>query len=146
MIRRWREPIMSEAEILEHLFSIYDRYWTIVQWWASVSFGVIMIAYFAADKLRAILLITVLALYVIYSAWVFMLLMYNVDIAYGLFEDLGALSRTGELETQGARVALENSFVNYGTRLGMVALPATFLACIGYLLYAYSQVRKSKSS
>jgi len=136
---------VSEAEILEMLFSIYDRYWFIVQWWASVSFGIIMIAYFAADKLGVFTLVTVLALYCIYSGWVYMLLVYNVDVAYGLFADLDALNSAGELKTQGARVALENPFVNYGTRLGMIALPATFLACIGYLLHAFFHVRKTGS-
>lgn len=135
---------MSEAEILEYLFSIYDRYWTIVQWWASVSFGVIMIAHFAADRLKAFLVITVLVLYVLYSAWVYLLLVYNVDIASGFFEDLDSLRRTGALQSHGARAASENPFVTYGTRLGMIALPATFLACSGYLIYAYIHARKGK--
>lgn len=137
---------MSEAEILEHLFSIYDRYWVIVQWWASVSFGLIMIAYFAADKLKALLLVTVLGLYLMYSSWVYMLLVYNVQIAYGLFEDLAALEAAGALVSEGARIALENRYVDYGTRLGMVALPATFLACISYLVYAYYQARSREST
>ena len=134
---------MSEAEILEQLFSVFDRYWFMVQWWASVSFGLIMIAYFAADKLSALLLGTVLGLYLVYSSWVYMLLVYNIDIAFGLLSDLNSLSSAGELKTQGARVAMENPFVKYGTWLGNVALPSTFFACIGYLLYAYAHARKS---
>jgi hypothetical protein len=135
--------IVSEADILEQLFNIFDRYWFIVQWWASVSFGLIMIAYFAAEKLSALLLGTVLALYFIYSGWVYMLLVYNIDIANGLMADLDSLSSVGDLKTQGAKNALENPFVVYGTWLGNVALPSTFFACIGYLLYAYSRARKS---
>lgn len=134
---------MSEAEILEQLFSVFDRYWFIVQWWASVSFGLIMIAYFAAEKLSALLLGTVLGLYFIYSGWVYMLLVYNVEIAQGLLTDLNAMSTAGELTSQGARVAIENPFVIYGTWLGNVALPSTFIACIAYLLYAYKHARKS---
>ena len=134
---------MSEAEILEQLFSIFDRYWFIVQWWASVSFGLIMIAYFAADKLSALLLGTVIGLYLIYSGWIYMLLIYNIEIAFGLLTDLRSLSDAGEIKTQGARVAIENPFVIYGTWLGNVALPSTFFACIGYLIYAYSHARKS---
>lgn len=137
---------MSEADILEQLFSVYDRYWVIVQWWASVSFGLIMIAYFAADKLRALLLIVILVLYLIYSAWVFMLLIYNIDVAYGLFEDLALLNSSGLLKSRGAKVALENPYVGYGTNLGMIALPATFFACVGYLVYAYIQARRSNGA
>ena len=137
---------MSELDILEHLFSVYDRYWVIVQWWASVSFGLIMIAYFAADKLRALLLVVILVLYLIYSGWVFMLLVYNVEVAYGLFEDLAALNASGLLESKGAKVALENPYVGYGTNLGMVALPATFFSCVCYLVYDYIQARQSKGT
>ena len=135
--------IVSEAEILEQLFSTFDRYWFIVQWWASVSFGLIMIAYFAAEKISALLLGTILGLYLIYTSWVYMLLVYNVDIGAGLLADLNSLSNSDELKTQGARVALENPFVIYGTWLGNVALPLTFFACIGYLLYAYSHARRN---
>jgi hypothetical protein len=134
---------VSEAEILVQLFSVFDRYWFIVQWWASVSFALIMVAYFAANKLSALLVGTVLCLYLIYSGWVYMLLIYNIDIAYGLLADLNILSNAGELQSQGARVALENQFIRYGTSLGNVALPLTFFACIGYLLYAYFTARKS---
>ena len=134
---------MSEAEILEQLFSVFDRYWFVVQWWASVSFGIIMVAYFAAEKLSALLLGIILVLYLIYSGWVYMLLAYNIDIAYGLLADLNILSNAGELQSQGARNALENQFVRYGTSLGNVALPLTFFACIGYLLYAFFTARKS---
>ncbi|MEZ5572256.1 MAG: hypothetical protein R3E64_09545 [Halioglobus sp.] len=134
---------MSEAEILEQLFSVFDRYWFIVQWWASVSFGLIMVAYFAAERLSALILGTVLALYLIYSGWVYMLLVYNIDIASGLMADLSSLNSVGELKSQGARNALENPFVTYGTWLGNIALPSTFFACIGYLLYAYFNARNS---
>ena len=140
---RVRSSIVSEAEILEQLFSVFDRYWFVVQWWASVSFGIIMVAYFAAEKLSALLLGIILVLYLIYSGWVYMLLAYNIDIAYGLLADLNILSNAGELQSQGARNALENQFVRYGTSLGNVALPLTFFACIGYLLYAFFTARKS---
>jgi hypothetical protein len=134
---------VSEAEILEQLFSVFDRYWFIVQWWASVSFGLIMVAYFAANKLSALLVGTVLCLYLIYSGWVYMLLVYNIDIGFGLLTDLSLLNSAGELKTQGAKAAAGNPFVQYGTWLGNVALPLTFFACIGYLLYAYFHARKN---
>lgn len=137
---------MSEADVLEQLFSVYDRYWVIVQWWASVSFGLIMIAYFAADKLSALLLAVVIGLYLVYSGWVLMLLFYNVEVAYGLFLDLASLAASGLLESEGARVALESPYVRYGTNLGMIALPATFLACVGYLVFAYLKARSPESA
>ena len=133
---------MSEAEIVEQLFSMFDRYWVIVQWWASVSFGLIMVAYFASEKIGPFLLVTVIGLYGIYSLWVFFLLAYNIAIGVGMLEDLDLLSSAGLLKSQGARVVLDHPFAAYGIWVGLIALPATFLSCIGYLLYAYFHARK----
>jgi hypothetical protein len=134
---------LSEAEIVEQLFSMFDRYWVIVQWWASVSFGLIMVAHFASDKIGPFLLVTVIGLYGIYSLWVFFLLGYNIAIGMGMLEDLDSLSSAGLLKSQGARVVLEHPFATYGTWVGMFALPATFFSCIGYLIYAFFHARKS---
>ena len=69
---------MSEAEIIESLFSIYDRYWTIVQWWSSVSFSLIIVAYLAADRLNKGIVTTLLGLYTLYTVWVYLLMAYCV--------------------------------------------------------------------
>lgn len=133
---------VTEADILEQLFNLYDRYWVIVQWWASVSFGIIMIAHFASEKIGAFLLLSILVLYSIYSLWLYFLLDYNMSISFGLIDDLGSLADVGDL-TEGARATLENRSGLYGVWLGLLALPVTFTACAGYLIYSYVHARKS---
>ena len=133
---------MSEADILEQLFSLYDRYWVIVQWWASVSIGIIMIAHLASEKISAFILMTILFLYTIYSLWLYFLLDYNLAITFGLVDELGSLAKAGEL-TAGGREALEHPSGQYGVWLGMLALPSTYLACSGYLVFAYIHARRS---
>jgi len=134
---------LSEAEIIESLFSIYDRYWTIVQWWSSVSFSLIIVAYLAADRLNKGIVATLLGLYSLYTVWVYLLMAYNVNMAVALLADLESLRIAGNLLSQGALVTLQDKLPEYGTRLGSVALLATFIACVGYFLYAYRETRKS---
>lgn len=130
---------MNESDVIEHLFSIYDRYWTIVQWWASVSFSLIIVAYFAADRLSKGIVATLISLYSLYSIWVYLLMAYNISIATALIADLELLRASKELMSQGALATLKYPFLAHGTWLGTIAQLATFMACIGYLLYAYVQ-------
>ncbi|GAB5415593.1 MAG: hypothetical protein Cons2KO_31960 [Congregibacter sp.] len=135
--------MVSEAEILESLFSIWDRYWTIVQWWSSVSFSLIIVAYFAAARLNRAMVATLIALYVVYSFWVWILMADNQTVELGLYVDLEAVrSSIGQLSRSGEAI-LDNSLRVLGARLGTFAMFFTFAACIGYFVYAF---RKSGSS
>ena len=135
---------MSEAEIVEHMFSVFDRYWAIVQWWASISFSLILVAYFAADRLSGRIVAVLLLLYGLYSVWVYLLLQYNIDIAYGLIGDLAQLDATVGLQSAGAREVLESSLSRYGTWLGTASLSCTFLACAYYVVHAYRRVSSAR--
>ncbi len=137
---------MHEADLIEQLFSVYDRYWTIVQWWASVSFSLIVVAYFAAHRLSKAIVATLLFLYALYSAWVYLLMLYNIDISEGLLADLETLRVAGQLTSQGALAAAQNPVNFYGAWLGVIAQLATFVACVGYFLHAFAQARRSTPS
>ena len=134
---------MNESDVIEHLFSIYDRYWTIVQWWASVSFSLIIVAYFAADRLSKGIVAILISLYTLYSIWVYLLMAYNISIATALFEDLELLRVSEELESQGALATLEYPLLAHGIWLGAIAQVVTFIACVGYFWYAYVQSDKN---
>ena len=135
---------MSESEILEFIFDVYDRYWTVVQWWASVSFGLLLVAHFAADRLRLQWLVGVVVLYAIYTLWVYLLLDYNMDIAFAYMRDLQALLDNDSV-LEGTQVLFTHPLGLYGIQLGWIALLATYLACNGYLIYSYVAVsRQSK--
>jgi hypothetical protein len=132
---------VSEAELMESLFSIFDRYWAVVQWWASVSFGLLLVAHFAADRLRGLWVTGIIFLYVSYSAWVYLLLQYNVEVAKAMMGDLQELVTAGTASS-GTGVAVSSPLVLIGTDIGTLALSCTFLGCIAYLLYSY-YARKS---
>jgi hypothetical protein len=133
---------LSESELIEHLFSIYDRCWTIVQWWSSVSFSLIIVAYLAADRLSKGIVATLLGLYTLYTIWVYSLMAYNINMAVALLGDLESLRVAGSLRSQGGMTALQDQLPVYGIWLGNIAQLATFIACVGYFLYAFRQARK----
>jgi hypothetical protein len=117
-----------------------------VQWWSSVSFSLIIVAYLAADRLNKGIVTTLLGLYTLYTVWVHLLMAYNVNMAVALLADLESLRVAGSLQSQGALVVLQDQLPEYGVRLGSVALLATFIACVGYFLYAYRETRKSANT
>ncbi len=54
---------MNEAELSYHLSMVLDRIWSMQQWWASVSIGVLIMAHLATSRLNLFLVILSLALY-----------------------------------------------------------------------------------
>ena len=137
---------MNEGEILEQLFGVYDRYWTIVQWWSSVSFSLIIVAYLAADRLSKGIVATLLGLYTLYSVWVGMFMGHNINIILAIRADLESLRAAGSLRSQEALIVLQDPLAVHGAWLGISAQIATFFACVGYLLYAVSQAKKNANT
>jgi hypothetical protein len=43
---------MTEAEILAGLAAHGDRVWSVMQYWTSVSFGLLIAAHFAAERIN----------------------------------------------------------------------------------------------
>ena len=114
-----------------------------MQWWVSVSFGLLIIAYFAAEKIGSFTLAIILAAYGIFSAWIFSFLFYNVDIILGFMADLEALDNAGGLKSFGARKYMDSQARVYGIYLSYLALAATFFGCAGYLVYTFRNARKA---
>jgi hypothetical protein len=137
---------LSESELIEHLFNLYDRYWTIVQWWSSISFSLIIVAYLAADRLSKVIVATLLGLYTLYTIWAYLLMAYNLNMVASLFVDLASLHVAGGLQTEVALTAIQDKLPDYGAKLGTIAQLATYIACVGYFLYAFRQARKNATT
>ena len=98
-----------------------------------------------ADRLGKGLVAALLALYTLYSIWVSSLIGYNLLVADGLLADIEVLRVAGELNSLGALAVLQES-PNYGFGVSLVALFLTFLACAGYLVYAFLEAKKSPNT
>lgn len=135
-----RPSNMTEAELIENVFKIFDRYWSIIQWWSSVSFGFIAVAHFAIDKLTKVLVLLLIALYLLFSAWVAHFYFFNVEILVGFRQDLAEL---GDLAHHGTKALLSSAIIQRGIILQDISIVLTFAGAIGYMIYAFSIHHKS---
>ncbi len=131
---------------MEHMFSIWDRYWVLAQWWTSVSFGLILVAFVAARRLTPYLLVAIIGLYAGYTMWVYSLFLFNLEVAFAYLEDLQALEASGHALTLGTKTLMSSPHYQRGEMTANILLPATFLACCGYLVYSYLDSRKKPAN
>ncbi|MGC5198187.1 hypothetical protein, partial [Aphanothece microscopica] len=120
---------MTENDLIDAIFAIYDRYWNIIQWWGSVSFGLIAVAHFAAEKLNVYLLLLLVMLYSLFTGWVALDYFFNVQILSGFNADLAEF---GGLAHHGSRALLESKTVYKGVALQNIAVAITFCGSISY--------------
>ena len=115
-----------------------------MQWWVSVSFGLLIIAHIAADKLNLFLLLITLALYIAFSTMVRGIAYYNFEVAHNYKEDLRALIKAGvevTQVTQGTRFWLTPA----GGNVPFMAIAAygSFFSVMSYLVYSFWRTRRS---
>lgn len=112
-----------------------------VQWWVSVTFGLIAVAHFAAARLNLFLVVLLATLYTAFTGWVVMYHFYNMDILYGYQDDLAAL---GSEISRGSIQINQSNRVGIGTNFQDIAVPLMYLGSIAYLFYAYLTRNRSE--
>jgi len=136
---------MSEAEIAYQLSEIFNRVWSMQQWWASISFGLIVLAHVASEKLNALLMIIVIILYSAFTFFVFHMLGRNWESVTGYITDLQLLEDSGQKLGEGT-LALMQPQSEVANVLIIVALYGTYVGCNAYLLYKYFSRRRSANA
>lgn len=133
---------MSEAEIVYQMSETFNRVWSMQQWWASISFGMIVLAHVASEKLNAFLVAIVITLYGAFTFFVFQMLGRNWQSVTGYIKDLQRISDSGQKLGDGTLAFMQpqNELVNL---LIIVALYGTYIGCNAYLLYRYFAGRRS---
>jgi hypothetical protein len=128
---------MSEYEILDLMTKTEDQRFNLIQWWASVTFGVIVLSHFAGRKLNLFLVILVVLLYVGFTLFVADLFFGNLTQAALHREDLAAMQALGMPLSEVSRQILgENPQVLRGIGF-YVAVIGAFVGSISYLVYAF---------
>ena len=61
------EKLMTEAELLMFATEAIDRLWSLMQWWASISFGLLVVAHIDSSRIGAYLAVLVPLLYTCFS-------------------------------------------------------------------------------
>jgi hypothetical protein len=112
---------MTEAELIFQIAELIDRLWNLQQWWASISFGVLIVAHIGSNQLNIFLVAVILFLYTIYSVFMLDLLGHNFDIYIAFVADLQRMSDSGIELTSGAVANIVQP------ELGYSVAPAVFL-------------------
>ncbi|MCP8899581.1 hypothetical protein [Gilvimarinus xylanilyticus] len=84
---------MTEFEISYLTSEALDRMWDIMQFWVSITFGLIAMSHIARRHLNVILVAAVSLLYLLFSLFVFRVIYFNLKVMQGHLLDLRALGK-----------------------------------------------------
>ena len=128
---------MSEFEILDLMTKTEDQRFNLIQWWTSVTFGVIVLSHFAGRKLNLFLVVLVVLLYVGFTLFVGDLFFGNVSQAALHRQDLAAMQSLGmPLSEVSRQIVGEDPQVLRGIGF-YFAVVGAFIGSISYLIYAF---------
>ena len=137
---------MNEAEITYQISEVLNRMWVMQQWWASVSFGVLIAAHVAGQKLNGFLISIILFLYSVYSIYMWDLLGINADIVNGFVSELEKMSASGKTITDGGAAYIKTMNLRPSYILVPLALFGTYFSATGYLIYGYIKGRAQRNA
>ena len=131
---------MTEAELLMIASESLDRMWSLMQWWASISFGLLVVAHIASHRIGNYLAVLFPVLYTCFSFGVVAIIQRNLGIVESVYEDLRImqagnieLSITAKYMAQGAGIV--------GSFAVPIALVATYIGVLGYFVHCYRTER-----
>jgi len=135
---------MQEFQIVELIFSGLDQAWSSLEWWASVSFGLIALTHFAAKKLNLTIVIAVSVLYILFTIYSG----FNVAISTGkatfYIQDMRALAESGAISSGGIGTMDQMRVLAPPAVMTMILCAAgTFLGTLAYLVFSYRRERTS---
>ena len=88
---------MTEAEIFADMAAHGDRVWSILQYWTSVSFGLLVAAHFAADQLNKYALFILLFLYSAFSFSLLRMLQFDQGMILAGIAQLRLMAENGAI-------------------------------------------------
>jgi len=126
---------VSESEIVYQLSELYNRYWTILQWWTGTSFILIGVSHIASRNLNRIMVAILVLLYSLFTFWLSNFTQSNIFAMEGFIKDLTILEKSASLVTFGAKGYLEGY-----RQLSLLATVSTlfsmYLCTVGFLIYS----------
>ena len=134
---------MTEAEIAYQVSEYLDRVWSMQQWWASVSIGVLVMAHLASDKLNLFLVCISLSLYTTYTLYMQQMSRENVETVFALLRDLEVLVDSGKVSSNNAEELLEILMIN--PVLFILTFGGTYVCVVSYVIYSYVKMRSYRN-
>lgn len=133
---------MSEYELIYLASEYINRTWNLLQFWASVSFGLIAVSHIASRHLTWAMVSIVSLLYVSFSIFVMSMISLNEKVVDGFLMDLEVLLEAGTLSTRGAE-AIISFDPNLVQRLAIMgASIGTCISTLFFLWYCFIRARR----
>jgi len=130
---------MTEADLLSQLAPVGDFLWSLMQYWTSVSIGILIGSYFVAKRLSIGFLTLILFAYILFSFTVAELMQLQVLEIKAIAMDLNSLAENGVVLSHTSRAFLEHGpVVNEnmtGLAVRLLMFGTMFLVTIFYPIY-----------
>lgn len=136
---------MNENEILEHMALHGDRVWSNLQFWTSVSFGLLIAAHIAAANVSKSVLAAILVLYMFFTATFMGMVLYDIEVIRAggmqlkMLADAGAQLSLISQATLDHGPVLNDSWYKSIVRQGMAV--GLFLVTLLYPIHCYRKRR-----
>lgn len=137
---------MSEAELVYQYGENANAIWSLLQWWVSVSFGVLALAHFTGKHINLAFLLGIASLYSVFSLILFLFVGTIVQIQAGVLSSLTQLGASeGISDTGSAVLAAAGTWERTGTVPMILLYLGVSLATVCYPIYVWIQQRRSAS-
>ena len=136
---------MTEAEILAQLAVHGDRLWSILQYWTSVSFGMLIAGHFAADRMHWLALVLFCTLYILFSRNCLSMIVFDASVIRAGLDQLQSMADAGEPLGHIAQNFIDNAPLNNSSQGKYWATRAMaggmFLSTLAYPAYCHFKSR-----
>ena len=140
-----RRNEMQELLLVESAREAFSAAWSNLQWWASVSFGLLALASFGRRQLILPAAIGLSVLYFLFTIFTLLNTVGMLSLAIGAIRELSALRESGNISAVGR--GFLGSYERFGFLNGSIFYAcffATFLGTLTYLWYAYRVNSRSR--
>ena len=138
---------MPDTTILELRQMAFGLIWSNLQWWASISFGLMALTRFSAKHLNPVLVCALSLLYFLFTVFTSLNIAMLSATSIGYGEDLAALRDAGALSSAGLRhAAFTETWSPLNASIIILCGAGTFLGTLSYLIYAYRKEARTPSA
>jgi hypothetical protein len=130
---------MTEADLLAQLNSTGEFLWSLMQYWTSISIGILIGAYLAAKRINTYFLGAFILVYVVFTGQITWLMILQLETIRGVIIDLQAIEDSAVGLSNTAMAVLEHSPMANDTAIGqflrLAMFVGMFLITISYPIY-----------
>lgn len=128
---------MTEYEIIILISEHSDRQWEIMQFWANITFGLVIVSHIASEKLNLFMVIFMSFLYVAFSLFTLSMLKLNSGASAGYIIDLQNLGKAGIQISQGTQSLINMNILGNNLFLIIITFVGAFIGAIIFFWYSY---------